>query len=248
MGMAQTVPFNSSGSELSGHVGLMLPGQQPQAWRQVRAVLPSDLALSSALLRDDDCGAASISVMLESAKDAVCQLANRGAELLVFHGSAVAAGGPEGEEVLLRSMAVLSGRATLSVTQAMTAALRALRARRVVLLSQYTPAAHGCEMEVFRRRGFEVVGGAGYGCRNATELAAVSSSSWRSFVLDHADDRTDAYVLNATSVWTMDVVTLLEDALDRPVLIGAGAVAWWCARHFGVPISAQALGSLFDAA
>lgn len=124
------------------------------------------------------------------------------------------------------------------------AALHALSARRVVLLSPYTAAVNEREAAYFAQHGFEILGNAGMDCRTGREMMAIAPQAWHAFATRHAHALADAYVLSCTTVRTAETIETLERSLGRPVVTSNTAVAWYCMRKLGVAAGVPGYGRL----
>ena len=232
-----TAPALDYGS--GGRIGVLLPSVNQAAEPQLRAMLPADIAIAVTRLKLVDSSEASLLGMARDVEPAAELLADAGVDIVVFHCTAVSTYSTELEASILARIQSATGLPCVATSQALVAALQALSARRVVLLSPYTAAVNDREAAYFAEHGFEILGNAGLDCRTGREMMAIAPQAWHAFATRHAHARADAYVLSCTTVRTAETIEALERSLGRPVVTSNTAVAWYCMRKLdalpGVP-------------
>jgi maleate isomerase len=237
-----TVPALDYGS--GGRIGLLLPSVNQAAEPQLRAMLPADIAIAVTRLKLVDSAEASLLGMARDVEPAAGLLADAGVDIVVFHCTAVSTYSTELEASILARIQSATGLPCVATSQALVAALQALSARRVVLISPYTAAVNEREAAYFAEHGFEILGNAGLDCRTGREMMAITPRAWHAFATRHAQARVDAYVLSCTTVRTAETIEALERSLGRPVVTSNTAVAWYCMRKLGVLAGVAGYGRL----
>jgi len=227
-----TAPALDYGS--GGRIGVLLPSVNQAAEPQLRAMLPADIAIAVTRLKLVDSSEASLLGMARDVEPAAELLADAGVDIVVFHCTAVSTYSTELEASILARIQSATGLPCVATSQALVAALQALSARRVVLLSPYTAAVNDREAAYFAEHGFEILGNAGLDCRTGREMMAIAPQAWHAFATGHAHAGADAYVLSCTTVRTAETIEALEHSLGRPVVTSNTAVAWYCMRKLGV--------------
>lgn len=229
-----------------GRVGLLLPSVNQAAEPQLRAMLPASIGMAVTRLKLVDSTEEALLGMTRDVEAASSLLADAGVDLIVFHCTAVSTYSADLEASILARIRAATGLEAVATSQALVAALQALQARRLVMLSPYTAEINQREAAFFGLRGFEVLGSAGLGCATGREMMAVSPQAWKSFALANTHPKAQAYVLSCTTVRTAEAIEPLEHALGKPVVTSNTAVAWYCSRELGVSCEAQGFGSLFS--
>jgi len=182
-----TAPALDYGS--GGRIGVLLPSVNQAAEPQLRAMLPADIAIAVTRLKLVDSSEASLLGMARDVEPAAELLADAGVDIVVFHCTAVSTYSTELEASILARIQSATGLPCVATSQALVAALQALPARRVVLLSPYTAAVNDREAAYFAEHGFEILGNAGLDCRTGREMMAIAPQAWHAFATRHAHAR-----------------------------------------------------------
>lgn len=207
-------------------------------------MLRADIGIAVTRLKLVDSSEASLLGMARDVEPAAELLADAGVGIVVFHCTAVSTYSTELEASILARIRSATGLPCVATSQALVAALHALSARRVVLLSPYTAAVNEREAAYFAQHGFEILGNAGMDCRTGREMMAIAPQAWHAFATRHAHALADAYVLSCTTVRTAETIETLERSLGRPVVTSNTAVAWYCMRKLGVAAGVPGYGRL----
>lgn len=146
----------------------------------------------------------------------------------------------EGLEAVRAPVAELEARSGLSWAtwhEAVAAALNALGARRIGLLTPFDAAGNRNAGRMFHDLGFDVVAGFGFACASAQEIAHVPDRAKEQVILERLAtrrNRLDAIVQCGTNMSVLDVTERLEPVLGIPIL-GINPVTFWHAlRRVGL--------------
>jgi maleate isomerase len=225
-------------------IGLLLPSGNQAAEPQFQAILPAGVSLHTTRLKLTGSSEADLLAMAERLEEAVELVVDSGADLVVFHCTAVTTFSAELEESIKQRLASASGKPTVATSEAIVTALQCLDARRLVMLSPYIDAINAREERYFQGAGFEILDCAGLGCRDADAMMAVTPDRWRDFVLEHRNVDADAYLISCTTVRSADVIEELEERLGLPVVTSNTATAWHCLRKLGIADRIEGFGVL----
>jgi len=172
-------------------------------------------------------------------------LADAEPDVIVFHCTASSMeAGVEGDRRIVDAIAQRTGCRATSTASAVAAALEALGARKVVLVSPYQPASHQHEIEFLAEMGVEVVGGRAMAFRSGA-YPTTSPGEWLEIVRSEASPAADAYFLSCTNIQSMEVIEPLERELGKPALASNQATLWYCLRLLGLEDVNSRLGRLF---
>lgn len=227
-------------------IGMLLPSGNQAAEPQFHAMLPQGVSLHTTRLKLVGSSEADLLAMVERVEEAAQLVADAGADLVVFHCTAVSTFSAELEESIKRRVASASGKPVTATSEALVAALRALSARRIVMISPYLKPINEREAAYLRGSGFEVLDLAGLNCPTAAAMMAVTPERWKTFALEHRDQRADAYLISCTTVRSADVIEELERELGRPVVTSNTAAAWHCLRTLNVADRVSGFGRLLS--
>lgn len=237
--MSLTIDYGSA-----GRVGLLIPSVNRAAEPQLRAMLPKSIGLAVTRLRLRDASEHSLLAMANSVETGAELLADAGVDLIVFHCTAVSTYSRELEASILRRITSASGVKAIATSQALVDSLRALDARRLVMLSPYPQDVNAREGAYFESHGFEVLGFGGCLCPTAEDMMSVTPADWASMAGEKADDRADAYLLSCTTTRAAEAAEAIEAALGKPVVTSNTAVAWACMQALRIPRRIDGFGAL----
>jgi maleate isomerase len=227
-------------------LGMLLPSGNQAAEPQFHAMLPEGVSLHTTRLKLTGSSEADLLAMTERVEEAAELVADSGADLVVFHCTAVSTFSAELEQSIKQRVARASGKPTTATSEAIVTALKTLGAKKIVMLSPYIEAINKREATYFENAGFEILDWAGLNCPDANAMMAVTPDKWHEMTLSHRDERADAYLLSCTTVRSADVVEELERELGRPVVTSNTAAAWHCLRMMGIEDRLGGFGQLLS--
>jgi maleate cis-trans isomerase len=139
-----------------------------------------------------------------------------------------------------------TGRPAVTTGSALTDALEALDARKLVSISPYAPAVSQRESEYLAEEGFEVIRERSLDLPGSDAYIAVPPEEWERIAEEETDANADAYLFSCTNIHSIDIIERLEDRLDRPVVTSNQATLWTCLRQCGQSDVIPGLGRLFS--
>jgi maleate isomerase len=129
---------------------------------------------------------------------------------------------------------------------AVLAALRALDARRIALLTPYTRAVNDALAAFLTGRGVAITRLAGFDLDSDEAMTAVPPAAILEAGLQLCDPEADLLFVSCTALRTSAVVAALEEGLGRPVLASNPALLWHALRLIGNADPVRGFGRLFD--
>lgn len=137
----------------------------------------------------------------------------------------------------VRELAAYSGLPWAAWHDAAAAALGALGARRIALLTPFDRAGNATATRMFEELGFEVASSVGFACADARQVALVPDWAKEKAVLERLAtpaNGVDAVVQCGTNLGMLDIAERLEPVVGVPIL-GINAVTFWHAlRQQGI--------------
>ncbi len=227
-------------------IGVILPSGNRAAEPQFARMTPSGVTLHVTRLGLTGTSEEDLLAMTRDVESAAQLLNDVDPALILFHCTAVSTYSMELEASIIQRIRDASGRNATATSQAITAALRALKAKRIVMLSPYPDPIHMKEIQFLQASGFEVVGEARIPCPSVTHMMAVTPEQWQELVLENRHADADAYLLSCTAVRTAEVVHTLESVLERPVITSNTCAMWHCLRTLGIDDAVDGFGRLFS--
>ncbi|WP_433036699.1 maleate cis-trans isomerase family protein [Actinomycetospora sp. CA-053990] len=215
-------------------LGIVLPSGNTVAEPEIAAMLPPGVVAHVTRLPLVGSSPEALARMADGVDAAAELLADAHPDLVLFHCTAVTTIAPELEERLRTTMERRTGVPAVTTGAALVAALRALAATRVGLLTPYVPAVHDREKAFLAEHGVEVVVDAALGLDTNTEMARVPPPDLVDFVARHAHPEAEAYLLSCTALRSAPTIEVLEQLTGRPVVTSNQAAVWHALRRAGV--------------
>ena len=238
--------MNSINYGTRAKLGMLLPSGNQAAEPQFHAMLPAGVSLHTTRLKLTGSSEKDLLAMTEGIEEAAALVADSGADLVVFHCTAVSTFSVELEQSIKARVARASGKPVTATSEAIVAALRQLGARKIVMLSPYIEAINQREAAYFEAAGFEILDWAGLNCPDANAMMAVTPDKWLAFTLAHRNADADAYLISCTTVRSADVAEELERELGRPIVTSNTVAVWHCLRTMGIEDRVEGFGQLLS--
>jgi maleate isomerase len=182
--------------------------------------------------------------MLDRLEEAAGLLADAEVDRIIFHCTAVSMYSPEIVGEITRRVAAVTPIPLVITSEAIIAALRALQATKIVLVTPYVQATNDREVRFLTHHGIEVLRDHGLGIEHGTGMAAVEPEQWYREVMAMRDPAADAYFISCTAVRSADVIEALERDLDRPVITSNQGMIWAALRAAGIADRRSGFGRL----
>lgn len=126
------------------------------------------------------------------------------------------------------------------------AALKALEARRLSVLTPYSDEMNHTLIPAIEAGGVEVLNVAGFGMEDDIDVVGVPLDRIVAGAKAACDPDADAVFLSCTALRGARVIAELEDALGKPVLSSNQVLAWHALRLLGSRWDAPRFGRLFN--
>lgn len=230
----------------SVRIGLILPSGNILAEGQIHDMLPPTIGLHVTRLRLTGSSDADLDGMLADLSQAASLVADTRPDLIAFNCTAVSTRRPGSDREIADRIESETGIPTITTGSALLEGLRALKARRIVLVTPYIDAVVARETAFFEWHGIEVLTALGADINGNWEMAQEPEQRWQEMCLAAQDDRAEAYVLSCTAIRTHDIIAPLEEALKRPVLTSNQALAWLALRRTGAAQARPGFGRLMQ--
>jgi maleate cis-trans isomerase len=136
-------------------------------------------------------------------------------------------------------------RPAISTASAVTAALTALNARRLVFTSETEQAGHDKKAKYLREAGYELIADEAAALAGTDEYCIAPPQLWHDMAMRLKNDAAQAYFISCANIHSIDVIEKLEAELKRPVVTSNQAALWCALRTLGLNDVVPGLGSLF---
>ena len=154
------------------------------------------------------------------------------------------ADGLAGEKRIAQAIEQATGLMAATTASAMMAALGALDARRIVLVSPYKRATHEHEIEFLQEAGFDVVAERNLDLGGSEAYSAMPPSDWVETMTAMKTDDADVYFASCANIRAIELLEEMEAILDAPVVTSNQLVIWQANRLAGITEPIPGLGRL----
>lgn len=153
-------------------------------------------------------------------------------------------GGVEMERRVVRDMSALTGRPALSAASSVMAALQALKARRLVFISENEQAGHDKKDKFLREAGYELLASKAMELAGTDVFCTTPPQLWYDTAMALRRDDADAVFISCANIHSIDVIDALERDLKKPVVTSNQAALWHALRTVGIEDAVPKLGRL----
>lgn len=150
-----------------------------------------------------------------------------------------------GDEAITDAVqAAKPGTAVVTPTGAARAALAALGAKRISILTPYLIETSRPMADYFAARGFDVCNLDCFGIADDRDMARVSRDTIIEAACNAAAPDADAIFISCTALPAVDAIDEIEARTGKPVVSSNQASAWACLRRAGIAQSLTGIGRL----
>ncbi len=227
-------------------LGFIVPSPNRMVEQEMVPRLPAGSCAHVARLRMTGPNWVPLDRLLPRAAEAAASLRDAGCDAVVFNCTASAMEqGSAGNAALLGALRAAVGEAAAETTaSAMLAALGALGARRVVLVTPYSEAVTGKARDFLEENGIAVLSSVARDVAGKGPYWDIPATQWLAELSAAREPRADAYVLSCANIACLDAIEAAETALGRPLVTSNQAVLWRGLRAAGFAGRLDGLGAL----
>lgn len=229
-----------------GRLGIILPSGNAATEPQFEFYRPEGVSFHYTRLALASSSVEELLAMPTHVEVAAVLLKHAGVDAIAFHCTAVSTWDPALEHEILRRIAANTRLRTIATSQAIVAALRAVGARRIAMLSPYTEAVALREQKFLETHGFEVACNEFLGVETGAEMFAVPPAQWLEMVVRASRLDVDACLVSCTATRAIEVVARAESASGKPVITSNSAMLWHASRTLEAGIDHPGIGMLRD--
>ncbi|WP_310684729.1 maleate cis-trans isomerase family protein [Burkholderia multivorans] len=227
-------------------VGVLLPSGNIAAEAELRAILPYDVGIHVTRLPLKGSSREELLGMTEGVEHAAALLADTEPSLIVFHCTAVSTWDPAMDSSLCQRISVSTATQATTTAQAIINALRALNAKKVVVITPYVDEINEREVRFLSHFGVETLSVRALGLSHPQEMYAVEPGTWLDLAIHAKHEDADAYFISCTAIRTLPVIAELERVLERPVITSNQVMAWHALRLCAIGDGHDRAGQLFS--
>ncbi len=231
-------------------IGLMVPSGNAICEAELHAMLPPGVVALITRLELRGSSEAELSKMLDRLEEAAGLLADARPGLIGFHCTAVSTFAPERAGEIPARMTRATGLPAVTTADAILAALEALGAKRILLVTPYIAAVHEREIAFLAAHGCAVVGGDMMGINTNAEMAQIPPEAIAAQARGaaRAAPGADACFISCTAIRSAGVIEALETEIGMPVITSNQVMAWHVLRRLGLQDQPKVFGRLMTLA
>jgi maleate isomerase len=232
----------------SKRLGVLVPSGNSVAETELRAMLPDDVAMLTTRLALLGSSEPELLAMLTDLDKAATLLGHAEPDAIAFHCTAVSTFAPHLAGEIRNRITAATGRQAIATADAILAALKVLRAKRVLLVTPYIEAVHRREIDFLADHGLTVTGGSCLGVDRNTEMAQIAPDAIAAQVREAASGAAaDVCFISCTAIRSAGLIAGLEASLGMPVVTSNQVLIWHALRSLRVERRVTGFGRLFDA-
>jgi maleate isomerase len=230
-------------------LGVLVPSGNTIAEPELRAMLPAGVGLFVTRLKLTGSSEAELLAMLDTLESGTALLADAQPDAIAFHCTAVSTFAPHMAADIRARMTRTSPIPALATADAILAALAALHAKRILLVTPYIEAVHQREIDYLTASGFQVAGGGCLGVATNAAMALISPEAIADQVRTEASGvAADVCFISCTAIRSAGLIAMLEAELGFPVITSNQVLAWYALRRLGIADAPSGFGRLFNTA
>jgi maleate isomerase len=235
--------------EPRARIGLIIPSVNRMTEPQFNRFAPAGLGVHVARGRVAGGPPRTVAELTDEIAHAAGTLADAKPDLIVFHCTHTSMKeGADGEARIIDLIEKTTGIEAVSTSSLVNEALRALKVKKVLVLSPYRTNAD--IIAYLAAAGFTVVKDVALACATPAAYEAITPQRWYELAIENDSPDIDGVFLSCTNTTQIEAVDAIERALGKPVINSNQAVLWGCLSRlktaFGDDWSIPGLGRLLD--
>jgi maleate isomerase len=234
---------------MTKRIGLIIPSSNQLTEPEYHRYLPDGVLAHFARLRMTGANRLPLPDLLPHISDAAMALADAKCDVIAFHCTAIALdAGPTGEPKIVSTISGATGTPATATAAAIIAALRALGAKRIGLVTPYDESNAEKERRYFEAAALNIVTSRHFDLARRGMLASTPPEFWIDAARSVAAEptRPEAVVFSGANVRCMEAIGAFEEILGVPAITSNQAVMWDGLRTLGIRTSDPRLGRLFS--
>jgi maleate isomerase len=228
-------------------LGMLIPSVNTEAEPQIEAMLPAGVSLHTTRLKMVESQTPrELLGMADRVEEGAMLLADAGVDRILFNCTAVTTFEPGLADRIRDRITQATGLPAIATADAVVAALRALGARKIVMVTPYLQEVNDRETAFLARHGITVLKERGSGLCYAKDFRAIEPYAWYRAAMDMRDEEADAYFISCAQLRIAEMIGAMENDLGRPVITSNQASVWHCLRESGLQDRVTGYGTLLQ--
>jgi maleate isomerase len=227
-------------------VGVLLPSSNTTSEQQFHALSPRGVSFHITRLELLSTDESAVLAMADRAEEGATLLAQAGVDLIVFHCTAATTYYEGADDKIVERIQKATGVPATTTSKSVVAALRALQAQNVVLITPYPAHINAREVEFLKKHGFSVPHETGMGIENGFRMFDPTPEDWHRYTMENQREEADAYFISCAAIRATDVIGSLEADLGKPVITSNSAALWHSLQTVGATDPIPGFGTLLN--
>ena len=226
-------------------VGFIIPTSNRLVEPQMQKYMPNGVVPHFTRIGMTDAHKRPLDQLLPRILDAASMLAEAKCDVTALQCTGTSmSGGVGSEHRVIREIEAKTGRHAISAASAVSAALQAFGARKIVFISEADEHLHDEKLRFLVEMGFDVLADKAAGLSGSDEWCAMPPKYWFDQAIALRTDAAEAYFISCANIQSIDALADLEAELGRPVVTSNQASLWLALRKAGIADAIPALGKL----
>jgi maleate isomerase len=226
-------------------IGFIIPSSNRMVEPQMQRYMPAGVVPHFTRIGMTNRHKAPLEQLLPRITAAADLLADSKCDVIVLQCTGTSmSGGVDMDKHVVAEIAKVTKRPALSTASALNEAFAALRARRLVFISETKQADHDKKLAYLREAGYDIVVDKAASLAGTDAYCTTPPQFWYDLAMALRNDSADAYFLSCANIQSIDVIEELERDLGKPVVTSNQAALWCSLRMAGIRDDVPSLGAL----
>jgi maleate isomerase len=228
-------------------IGFIIPASNRMVEPQMARFAPPGVVPHFMRLRMTNQYKRPLPELLPTILDAAAHLMDSKCDIIVFQCTGTSmSGGVDMDNHVVSEIAKATKRPAISTAGAVKAAFAALRARRLVFISETEQAGHDKKMKFLKEAGYEILADKAAALSGTDEYCVTPPRFWYDMAMGLRNDAADACFISCANISSIEVIADLERDLRKSVVTSNQAALWCALRTLGLSDVVPGLGTLFQ--
>jgi maleate isomerase len=226
-------------------IGFIIPSSNRMVEPQMQRLMPPGVVPHFTRIGMTNRHKAPLDQLIPRIRDAAELLADSKCDVTVLQCTGTSmSGGVDMEQRVIAEIEQVTGRRALTTASSLTAAFSALRARRLVFISETKQDDHDRKLAYLREAGYDIVADKAVGLDGTDAYCTMPPRLWYDTAMALRRDAADAYFISCANIHSIDAIEDLERDLGKPVITSNQAAIWCSLRAAGIRDDVKGLGHL----
>jgi maleate isomerase len=227
-------------------IGFIIPSSNRMVEPQMARFMPAGVVPHFHRVRMTNHHLSNLDDLTPRIVDAAAILAESKCDVTVLQctGTSMSGGVDKEKEVAAAMKKATGGRPVVSAASSITAALRALRIKRMVFISESEQAGHDSKKRYLQEDGYDIPADKAVALAGTDVYCVMPPKLWYDTAMAYKRDDVDGYFISCANISAIEVIEDLEKELKKPVITSNQAALWHSLRTAGIRDAVPGLGRL----